>query len=54
MSRGESLEDFQHVGEFRGQFPDIRRRLRFMRLLQQLGPQGRLIRASWSRTRVTA
>ena len=42
MSRCESLEHFQHVGQFRCQLP-VRRRLRFMRLLQQLGPQGRLI-----------
>jgi hypothetical protein len=42
MGRGESLEYFQHVGQFRDQLP-VRRRLRFMRLLQQLRPQGRLI-----------
>ena len=41
MGRGESLEYFQNVGQFRGQLP-VRRRLRFMRLLQQLGPRGRL------------
>ena len=38
MSRGESLEYFEHVGQFRHQ-PPVRRRLRFMRLLQQLRPQ---------------
>ena len=35
MSSGESLQYFQDVGQFRGQLP-VRRRLRFMRLLQQL------------------
>ena len=42
MSRGESLQYFQNVGQFRRQLP-VRRRLRFMRLLQQLRPQSRLI-----------
>ena len=38
MSHGERLQYFQNVGQFRGQLP-VRRRLRFMRLLEQLGPQ---------------
>ena len=37
MSRSEGLEYLQHVGQFRCQLL-IRRRLRFMRLLQQLRP----------------
>jgi hypothetical protein len=40
--RGQSLQYLQHVGQLRGQLL-IRSRLRFMRLLQQLRPQGRLI-----------
>ena len=42
MGRGERLQYFQHVGQFRCQLP-VRRRLCFMRLLQQLRPQGRLV-----------
>jgi len=42
MSHGESLEYFQNVGQFRRELP-VRCRLRFMRLLQQLRPQGRLV-----------
>ena len=42
LGRGQGLQYLQHVGQFRCQLP-VRRRLRFMHLLQQLGPQGRLI-----------
>src|ERR1019366_428568 len=42
MGRTESPEDFQKVGQFRGQLP-VRCCLRFMSLLQELRPQGRLI-----------
>ena len=42
MGHSEGLEYFQDISQFRGQLP-VRRRLRLMRLLQQLGPQGRLV-----------
>jgi hypothetical protein len=42
MGRSEGPEYFQDISQFRCQFP-VRRRLRLMRLLEQLGPQGRLV-----------
>ena len=42
MDRREGLEHFQHVSQFRHELP-VRRCLRFMRLLQQLRPQGGLV-----------
>jgi hypothetical protein len=52
MSRGESPEDFQNVGQFRGQLL-IHSRLRFMRLLQQLRPQSHLSALRRRRRRFT-
>jgi hypothetical protein len=42
MGRGQGLEYFQYVGQFRGQLP-VRCCLRFLSLLKQLGPQGSLV-----------